>query len=180
MKIFIPKHLRNLTVVDQLAKLLSAYNSEKVGEKLSSDGINQDKCTDPVKKFIYMRLDSEAEMFATGIQNYADVVNYLTALFYSVKGTQRVLEYMIKYLGFNEKEIIYDAKTISIFPSEDTLVDETLYYNSLLLFLEELLYFEDFKTDLGSVNLVIDHKVSTKVHAGSDIHHYKTITIKQV
>ena len=49
MKIFIPKHLRNLTVVDQLAKLLSAYNSEKVEEKLSSDGINQDKCTDPVK-----------------------------------------------------------------------------------------------------------------------------------
>jgi hypothetical protein len=179
MKIFIPNHLRDLVVVDQLAKLLTAYNAEKTDKETAADGINQDKCIDPVKKFIYMKLNPEDEMFTTGSQNYADVVNYLTTLFYSVKGTQKVLEYMIKYLGFSNKDIIYDAKTISIFPPKEQLGDETLYYNTLLHFLEELLYFQDFKTDLGSISLVIDHKVSTRVQAGSNIHHYKTIIIKQ-
>mgnify|MGYP006874776195 FL=1 len=68
-------------------------------------------------KFIMMRIDPDQSIFIAGSQNYADVVNYLTALFYSVKGTQKVLEYMKKYLGFQDKEIIYDAKTISIFPT---------------------------------------------------------------
>jgi hypothetical protein len=92
MKIFIPNHLRDLVVVDQLAKLLTAYNAEKTDKETAADGINQDKCIDPVKKFIYMKLNPEDEMFTTGSQNYADVVNYLTTLFYSVKGTQKVLD----------------------------------------------------------------------------------------
>ena len=55
MKIFIPNHLRDLVVVDQLAKLLTAYNAEKTDKETAADGINQDKCIDPVKKFIYMK-----------------------------------------------------------------------------------------------------------------------------
>lgn len=181
MKIFIPKHLRKLTVVNQLAEMISAYNRSKSSEvSESTEGINQEKSVDPVKKFIYMRISPGNSIFTEGTQNYADVINYLTALFYSVKGTQKVLEYMKKYLGFTDKEVIYDAKSISIFPTSFDLGDETLYYESLFGFLEELLYFEDFKTDLGATNLLIDHKVVTKVNVCKDVHCYKRIQVTQI
>lgn len=180
MKIFIPKHLRNLVVVNQLAEMISAYNRmkrENTEVLENMEGINQEKSLDPVKKFIYMRVSPGNSIFTEGSQNYADVINYLTALFYSVKGTQKVLEYMKKYLGFTDKEVIYDAKSISIFPTSFDLGDETLYYESLFGFLEELLYFEDFKTDLGPINLLIDHKVVTKVNVCKDVHCYKRIEV---
>lgn len=179
MKIYIPNHLRKLAVVDQLAKMVEAYSEKITNTEDSTAAVNQSKCTDPVKKFIYMRLDSSAEIFTSGSQNYADVVNYLTSLFYSVKGTRKVLDYMKKYLGFSDNEVVYDVKSISIFPTGANLGDESLYYDTLLEFLSELLYFEEFKTDIGSVNLLIDHNVVTKVLASKDIHCYKTITIKQ-
>lgn len=175
MKLYIPKHLYGLTIIEQLAKLVSAYQ----GQRKDSDLEGVMKNTDPVRKFIMMRIDPDQSIFIAGSQNYADVVNYLTALFYSVKGTQKVLEYMKKYLGFQDKEIIYDAKTISIFPTGVSLGDETLYYDTLGGFLSELLYFEDFKTDIGSTKLLINHKVVSRIHADADVHCYKKITIIQ-
>lgn len=180
MKIFIPKHLRNLVVVNQLAEMISAYNRikrENTEVLENMEGINQEKSLDPVKKFIYMRVSPGNSIFTEGSQNYADVINYLTALFYSVKGTQKVLEYMKKFLGFTDKEVIYDVKSISIFPANFELGDERLYYEALFGFLEELLYFEDFKTDLGPINLLIDHKVVTKVNVCKDVHCYKRLEV---
>ena len=76
MKIFIPKHLRKLTVVNQLAEMISAYNRSKSSEvSESTEGINQEKSVDPVKKFIYMRISPGNSIFTEGTQNYADVIN---------------------------------------------------------------------------------------------------------
>lgn len=171
MKLAIPKHLLNLTVVDQLTQMISKYNSDKEAES------KIDEVIDPVKKFLYMRVNMDDDIFTSGSQDYTEVINYLTALFYSVKGTQKVLEYMIKYLGFSDKDIIYDAKSISIFPSQTGLGDDTLYYESLLGFLSELLYFEEAVTDIGASNLTVKHEVITRIDACGDIHCYKTINI---
>lgn len=163
MKIFIPSHLRTLTVVDQLAKMVTAYSESK------SANSSIEETTDPVKKFVKMVIKPE-----NCPQNYADVIDYITAVFYTVKGTFKVIEYMKMYLGFSDDSIVYSPESISIGETGET-DNDNLYISALKGFLNELLYFGETKTDAATGNLKIETTVTAKVLASNDIHKYKVI-----
>jgi hypothetical protein len=167
LNVYIPVHLRKIKVIDQLAKLLYEYenNPEYKGEEVddSFESYNSYLANDPVKTFIKFCLPE----YTVG-DEYDDVINYLTHLFYSVKGTIKVIEFMKKYLNLElGEDFFYSPKKLRLSFKNLNTLNDALFFDLLKEFLNALLYFNSsvINTTTGEFDLNDDikNKVSTKI-----------------
>lgn len=177
MNIYIPKHIRNIGVVSKMCELIDAYNESGVYVDSSLSDSFKDYYyylkIDPVFKFLGFCIP-ESENY-----DYTSVISYLSRMFYSVKGTYQVLDYMGLYLGLGIRDIKYTVKNLSFTIPEITLtdIDENVFYDALVDFLEALLYFKDLKIKIETVNLQLENTLYN--HTGARVVTYKKYTAKE-
>lgn len=173
MKVFIPSHLKKIEVINQMAKMIQEYSTNYYeGGSNSFDDYYYSLRNDPVKKFLNLCI-SEDNIGKD--QNYEDVINYLSRMFYSVKGTIKVFDYMKSFLGLKfEGDIIYTTKYIEFTLTEISLSDENLFYESLKGFLDALLYYQELRTNIGIINLILTGDIDNYV--GSNLTCYNKFT----
>lgn len=179
MKIYIPDHLRNIGIIDQLSRMIEEYELTYSSESLvqgSFDDYNIYSGSDPVKNFLRLCISKPS---IPEDQDYNEVINYLSKLFYSVKGTVQVFNYMLQYLPLRfDGEIIYDSKEITINFKDLSVENETLFYNLLKKFLDALIYYTKLNTNIssGSINLTINSTFQNYI--GANLRSYnKTIVM---
>lgn len=158
IKIYVPKHLRNLEIVDQMCRMIDEYVSRgnQDSEEDSFSDYNSYLSSDPVLEFIdYIYPESD---------NREDKIMYLTNYFYCLKGTREVIDSMSKYLPL-EVEGTYSVSslTLRIVPSGIT-VDQTRFRELLNEFLRSLLYFGEIQSEAASVPLDIDSTIEKIVY----------------
>ena len=168
MKLYIPKHLRKLKIIDDMCKLIQGYVDEGMLEDRTTafDNYHYYLKVDPVKRFLHMcinRWDDEDRE-----ENYESVITYLSKLFYSVKGTVKVLDYMKRYLNLNIIESTYTVEVLILTIEEVTLVDidEKIFYEALIDFLKALLYFKNITITVELINLHISNELSNYLGTG--------------
>ncbi len=166
MFVYVPKHLSNIEIVAEMIELLQGYISEygSPGSSTSFDYYYYYYTVDPVKNFIRMCLtQSVSEPMDSGI------LWYLIRLFYSVKGTPKVLELMESALGlelipgpsgrkfeYTDKGISFEIRSIDTF-NLDSFMD------AMNGFLGALLYYNDLKAVIDEARLVIYDSLKSNV-----------------
>jgi hypothetical protein len=101
MKIFIPKNLTNIEIISQLKKMIDGYEDYYEETSNPFDNYYYYLKNDDVKRFISLCLD---ETKIDSSQEYSEVLNYICRLFYSVKGTPLVFDY-IENEGENREKL---------------------------------------------------------------------------
>ena len=167
MNIYIPPHLRKIGILKNLCDIITEYSKNYVNTGSSFDDYQTYLKIDPVLRFISLCIpESEVE------QDYKTTLNYLTHLFYSVRGTAKVFEYMKNFLGLEfEGDIVYTSKNLSFSLSGIKGSDASLFNNYLKDFLDSLLYFETIDYKLSEISIIIES--DTEVFTNSDIITYK-------
>ena len=171
MKIYIPKHLLNrIPIINQLYRMVLGYSTI----------FGEEKDEDYYYYYYYdQRLDDVARLIEYLLPNSSkEQVNYLSRLFYSVKGTCKVFEYILEYDLFQtnkgEKKdtdtiITYDSQTISITLSSlpDGLTYD-VFCEYLEKFLAALVWFENLNISIGSSTVEISGTITTCLLSGSN------------
>ena len=87
--------------------LIQVFHDEFLLYKKSSLDI------DPVRDFVETLVGPELEESEA---DYENVLDYITRMFYSVKGTAKVFDYMDRFFpGFKRSgDIVYDGETLSL------------------------------------------------------------------
>lgn len=169
MNLYIPKHLRRLKIIDDMCKLIQEYVDEGLLEDRTTafDNYLYYLKVDPVKRFLHFCINSWED--GDREENYESVIKYLSKLFYSVKGTVKVLEYMQRYLNLKITNIIYSVEVLSFTIEEVTLVDidEKIFYDALIDFLEALLYFKNVNIRIELINLHLSNELNNFVGSGA-------------
>lgn len=161
MKIYIPQHLKQLEIIDTLSKMILEYGKYWSGEMNSFSDFYSYLKKDPVQKFLSSCLNTAT--LAPG-QDPEVVLTYITKLFYSVKGTSKVFDYMKKYLGLNiSGDIIYNPELTEIVISSIELDDESTFIESFQEFLKALLIFKDIQISIPEINLVLQDSINSTV-----------------
>jgi hypothetical protein len=176
LNVYIPVHLRKIKIIDQLQKLISekksnpAYNEEEIDDSFES--YNSYLANDPVETFVKFCLPKES----IKVGDYEVTINYITHLFYSVKGTIKVIEFMKKFLNLDlNEDFFYSPKKIRLsFKGLNTLND-SLFYDLLRNFLNALLYFNTAVISTTTNTLELTDNVKNMV--GSKIITYKVFEI---
>ena len=201
MDLYIPEHLRNIGVIKQLCTLVEEYS--KVYEENiedSFDDYDYSLKVDPVKKFINMCLpeesvygpkqegdpdlspwvlkDGEFKRVAwEKDQDYEITINYLTRLFYGVKGTTTVLTYLKQYLGLRiVGEITYTPHYVEFYVDQLEVDDEGLFRDALEDFLGALLFWEELNVNFGKVSLTVHANMKSYMNGGAVCYRYYTAT----
>lgn len=181
MNIYIPRHIREIGVVSKMCELIEKYADSKMYVDNTSSSFNNYYYylkADPINRFLHFCIPEsdwiENEDQHPG-QEYESVISYLSRLFYSVKGTYQVLEYMNKYLNLG-MTYTYTVKTLDLTISEVTLsdIDEKIYYNALMDFLKALLYFDSAVITIDLVKLQLSNTLRN--YTGAHIVTYKEYT----
>ena len=180
MKIYIPSHLRGLELVDQMCKMIEVYGRDYQEDYNTSftDFYEFYLKSDPVKKFLGMMIKKG---LGQSEEVYESQINYISSLFYSVKGTEKVLYYIREFLGSGNDPlhpnpnplIVFDPNIpmtyagtyLTIVIDSITLKDENLFFESFMNFLEALLYFdsENSIVKINLVSLIIDSELRNYV-----------------
>lgn len=150
MRIYIPDHLKKLGIFRDLIKMVEGYEQEYQDSVTSFTDYQSYMKIDPVLRFVgfcIKRRDGQAE------EEYQAILEYVTRLFYSVRGTKRVFDYITRYLGIQFiGNPIYTVKTVSFTIANQTeWYDVSLFNTYFLDFLNTLLYYESisYRVDLG-------------------------------
>jgi hypothetical protein len=175
MKIFIPKNLTNIEIISQLKKMIDGYVDYYEKSNESFDNYYYQLKNDDVKKFISLCIE---ENDIAPNQNYSEVINYTSRLFYSVKGTPLVFKYIEKYLGIKLYDVVYTAETISFQIDIAETYNINTFINSLRNFLNALLYYGELTSAIEMINLIIKGEIHTNVSSG--IIRYKEFLIEKI
>ena len=150
MRIYIPQHLKKLGIFRDLGCILEKYESEYEDSASSFDSYQSYMKIDPVLRFVNFcikKRDDQTE------EEYQAILDYVTRLFYSVRGTRHVIDYMSRYLGIEfVGDPVYTIKNISFSIANDTSWYDISLFNAYLIeFLDYLLYYENlnYKVDFG-------------------------------
>lgn len=158
MKIYIPRHLLKLPLINSMAKMITEYANIAQEDEWQDDWLMRN---DPVRKFLDICITEK--MIGEG-QDRDSVISYLTKLFYSVKGTLKVFDYIQEYLELDiVGDINYNVDYISLMVTNISQTDETGFSESLKGFLDALIYFRDFKLEMDKVDLTIESSISNNV-----------------
>lgn len=173
MRIYIPQHLKKLGIFSDLGKMISEYESQYVAPQYSFSGYQSYMKIDPVLRFVGFCIKKGEDQDQ---EEYQAILDYVTRLFYSVRGTRRVFDYISRYLGIKFiGNPVYTVKTISFSIQNDTTWYDVSLFNSYLLeFLECLLYYESisYKVDLN-LNII----ETKEFYCGIDVMTYKLYRI---
>lgn len=158
MKIYIPKHLRKLKIVDNLCNMIEEYSKIT---KISPT----EKYYNPVEKFL--RICSKKLSLYNGLSEkeidniWEGKIKYYTNLLYCHKGCLRVLELLKDFLekecsGSDLHDIVfnynYDLTNLVIELNTIPNEDELNFNNHLKTLLENLLYFDNFILSCNNAN----------------------------
>lgn len=170
MNIYIPHHLKKLGIFRDLERMIIKYNDDYYEDPSYSLSDYQSYLKiDPVLRFVSFCIEKEV---GQSQEEYQAILNYVTRLFYSVRGTRRVLEYMGRYLGIKfEGDPVYTTKSISFSITNKTKqYDVSLFDEYLLEFLDYLLYYENLSY---KVELNLEIEETKNFYCGVDIKTYK-------
>lgn len=167
MFICIPKHLSNIEIISEMTELLRGYiNEYGLNNYKSFDYYYYYYTIDPVKNFIRMCL-YDGDVLDEGI------LWYLIKLFYSVKGTPKVLDLMesklkLKFIpdssgkkyNYSDTKISYQLEDIQTFnlnsflEAQEKFLGALLYYSDLESFIKvaRLHIEENLGSDLSLIN----------------------------
>lgn len=200
MKVYIPKHLRTIPIINKLYNIIDAYSKWNHQYQDSFSDYQFSLKTDPVLRFLGVTKVGNNIKFMDGSENYTwtggnSVVResdgeiifdderllkiaeetkksellYLTTLFYSVKGTYVVFEYLKKFDVLKLGKITYTTKIIKLEIEEIPGNLEKDYFCDLFEeFLAALLYFEKLYIIIDSVKLDINAVADTTIGIGRD------------
>ncbi len=179
MNIYIPKHIRNIKVVGKMCDLIEKYTESGMYVDSTKDSFNNYYYylkTDPVNRFLHFCISETDWEENHPDEEYESVIAYISRMFYSVKGTCQVLEYMKRYLDLNITNIRYTVKKLSFTIPEITLIDidEKIYYDALIDFLSALLYFREADIKIELINLWLSNTLRN--YTGAQIITYKEYT----
>ena len=167
MELYIPEHLRRIPLIGQLCTLVTKYQDWY--EESPTDSFNDYEyslSTDPVRKFIKECIPEET--WELEDQDYTTVINYLAKLFYSVKGTNIVFEYMKRYLNLTfVGDIIYTSEHVEFGLTSLNTSDETLFRDLLEGFLGALLFYSTLTLNIAKINIEIDSTITKYIQAGA-------------
>ena len=206
MNIFIPKYLRErVKIIDQLYNMIRAYYEEysQTKEEDSFDQFRFSRRNDYVVRFLdyviptkYITTEVNGETITVEDKTTRETaLNYLSKLFYSVKGTYKVLDYLIDYnilnadenwwnlnnLNNNKVDISYTARSIDI--KVDKLpdgLDRELYCDYLEKFLCALLYFEFLTINIGKMSTSMSEKTEVYLNRGQSFYQAFEINAEEV
>ena len=206
MNIFIPKYLRErVKIIDQLYNMIRAYYEEysQTKEEDSFDQFRFSRRNDYVVRFLdyviptkYITTEVNGETITVEDKATRETaLNYLSKLFYSVKGTYKVLDYLIDYdilnadenwwnlnnLNNNKVDISYTARSIDI--KVDKLpdgLDRELYCDYLEKFLCALLYFEFLTINIGKMSTSMSEKTEVYLNRGQSFYQAFEINAEEV
>jgi hypothetical protein len=166
MFVYIPRHLEKIEIVSQMTQLLSGYVSTYGDPEASKsfDYYYYYYTVDPVKNFIRMCLyPSGTDSEDTG------VLWYLIRLFYSVKGTPKVLDLMESELGlefvpdpsgrkytYDNNKITYELKNVSTFNLDS-------FMEAQEKFLGALLYYHDLTAVIDNARLYVSDTLESDI-----------------
>lgn len=206
MNIFIPKYLRErVKIIDQLYNMIRAYYEEysQTKEEDSFDQFRFSRRNDYVVRFLdyviptkYITTEVNGETITVEDKTTRETaLNYLSKLFYSVKGTYKVLDYLIDYnilnadenwwnlnnLNNNKVDISYTARSIDVKVDElpDGL-DRELYCDYLEKFLCALLYFEFLTINIGKMSTSMSEKTEVYLNRGQSFYQAFEINAEEV
>ena len=164
MKIYIPKHLRNIRIIEQLYQMMSSYGEQAVDEVDSFSDFQWSLSNDPVKRFLSLCIPKRDDQTS---EDYSSNINYLTTLFYSVKGTYKVFDYLLYYgvIDSDKSRINYTARSISIEIGEIS-VGKDIFCNALEDFLKTLLYFESLEIIIDSAGINLEGSIENHFNHG--------------
>lgn len=173
MKLFIPQYLRSIKILDQLYNIVKAYSESASEPDDSFSDYYYTLKTDPVRVFLHSQIEEEVgedgQIYVKGTkQLYQSVITYLAELFYEVKGTVKVFDYMTEYLGLGSTTTTwykYSPQRLEITLSTTGVSDVSQFYTNLTNFLEALLYFAELSIN-GSVELKISEELKMYYGAG--------------
>ena len=177
LNVYIPVHLRNnIKIFNQLYKLIDEYNNNPIYSRVDVDdsfeSYNSYLANDPVKTFVKFCLPEES----IKVGDYNTTVNYITHLFYSVKGTIKVIEYMKSYLNLKlNDDFFYSPKKIRLSFKELNTLNDTLFYDLLRDFLNALLYFNSAIISTATGDFYLDDIIKNVV--GNKIITYKVFNV---
>ena len=124
MRIYIPQHLKNLGIFRDLGRMIEEYESTYETPVSSFSGYQSYMKIDPVLRFVSFCIKKGEDQSDS---EYQAILDYVTRLFYSVRGTKRVFDYISRYLGINfVGEPIYTVKSISFSIANNTANRNTL------------------------------------------------------
>ena len=176
MLINIPAHLEKLEIISQLSKMIKGYSEYYKETSNSFDYYYYYYSSDKVKNFIEFCISQSS---ISSENEYSGVVDYLTKLFYSVKGTLKVFDYMKKYLQITFKgDIIYTINEIIIDVDEITTIDMSLFIKSMKEFIGVLLYYGELKSSIDTIILLIQGKISSTT--ATEIIKYKEYIAEEI
>ena len=201
MDLYIPQHLRRIKLLEHLIVLLQDYRRKEEVE--SFDKYREILKTDPVKRFLDLVLFlnekreiedvenriSEGENVSTEEKERIEeikqwrrnCINYITTLFYSVKGTFKVIHFIIDYkvldldyISDEDRGIDYTVSKIEIrLRSIPPNMDDELFCKSLEEFLCALLYFGTFHLEINNVITEINDNTTSSIDKGNILFYQK-------
>lgn len=167
MKIYIPKHIRSLPIIDNLRRMMSEYSKRKTekGEDIDSfSGYKDSLKVDPVYKFLSL-------VFPEGWTDKETKLTYLSNLFYRVKGTYKVIDFLVSFgvLGSwegPEGKATYNGRKIVVYIPKIKF-DRDLYCTYLKNFLDTLLFFDELFIEIGEIDMEVKGDVSSRIEHGT-------------
>ena len=180
MVIYIPNHLKeSIPLLKDMTRMIERYNKEYRTETVGSfDLYYNHQNLGSIRKFIEICLNNGDIKFPEGIDR-ENVINYLSALFYNVKGTRKVFDYMRDYLGISIKEdITYTVSSLVLNIDEISTTNIFTYIESLKSFLSSLLYYGDLVSEIKKISLMVNDSI--KVSVSSAIQKYKEVNLEAI
>lgn len=207
MKIYIPRYLRKLGMIDEMYQLLSEFSKlTDFSENNESFSVySQISSSDPVYSFLKLVykipvvLDNgsivrvnlgiekiyddipegytKKKVLSEASEKSSGILNYLTALFYSVKGTFRVFDYLRDYniIDLVESEIKYTVKSISVTVKSIDGITSSQFCDSFEKFLSALLFFEKLSITIKSNSLSVSDNLLTRINHGNIYYKYERV-----
>ena len=134
-------HLIELPILQQMVKMYEEYQGNYYKNTQNSfQNYYSSFDIDPVRDFVETNMGPYIEETDA---DYENVINYVTRMFYSVKGTAKVFDYMDRFFpGIRRSgDVVYDGETLSLALVLDSALDNTVEFREALLeFLQTLLY----------------------------------------
>ncbi len=189
MKIYIPSHLRKLNVVDQMCRMIEEYGKSFKEYVDPYYYYYYSLDSDPVKKFLGICLSGNTT--ADEKEQLDNIVNYLTGVFYSIKGcSEKIFEYLNSYVGLKIINAEYITAAGSTVNSQlDTVIvdlknipnpelnSEEFFKDLFEKFLKSLLIVNVFNLNIESLDLTVSGKVNYEVKTNLEVYNKVTYEI---
>lgn len=171
MKIYIPNHLRQLKIVNQLCKMIEKY--QEIGYKEYTDPYEyyySSVNNDPVKKFIGICLSDRIKQ----IEELENIINYFTKFFYSIKGcNEKIMDSLKTRIGLDIESYEFKKKGESLITlnielrsiPEVVSSNEKFFMKTLVDFLESLILLDTTYIIIKTQKLVVSDEINVIVQS---------------